>query len=97
LRRGGCRSGSHSRGLCRSILCFFLCFGSRFRLGLCLGGSLNLLAHLLCDIRRDRARVRFLFRDAIAGQQVNNGLGLDLEFSGKLVNSDLVYVGHALR
>jgi hypothetical protein len=41
--------------------------------------------------------VRLLFRDAIPGQQVNDGLGLDLEFAGKFVDSDLIYVSHALR
>jgi len=41
--------------------------------------------------------MRLLFRDAIPRQQVNNGFGLDLEFAGQFVDSDLVYVGHALR
>jgi hypothetical protein len=41
--------------------------------------------------------VRLLFRDAVTGQQVNDGFGLNLEFAGQLVNSDLIYVGHALR
>jgi hypothetical protein len=61
------------------------------------GDSLNLFAHLFRDIRGDRARVRLLLRDAIPGQQVNDGFGLDFEFAGQFVNSDLIYVGHALR
>jgi len=38
-----------------------------------------------------------LFRDAEAGQKVNDGLGLDFELAGQLVDSDLIGVGHALR
>ena len=41
--------------------------------------------------------MRLLLRDAIPGQQVNNGFGFDLEFAGQLVDSDLICVGHALR
>ena len=41
--------------------------------------------------------MRLLFRDAIPGQQVNDGFGLDLEFARQFVDSDLIYVGHALR
>jgi hypothetical protein len=96
LRRRSHRRRSHPRGFRRGILCFFLRFGSRFRLRFLFGGSLDFFAHLLRDIGRNRARVRLLFRDAIAGQQVNNGFGLDLEFSGQFVDSDLIYVGHAL-
>jgi hypothetical protein len=39
--------------------------------------------------------MRLLFRDAVPRQQVNNGFGLDLEFTGQLVDSDLVCVSHA--
>ena len=41
--------------------------------------------------------MRFLFRDAEAGQKVNDGLGLDFELAGQLVDSYLIGVGHALR
>ena len=41
--------------------------------------------------------MRLLFCDAVAGQQVNDGFGLHLEFAGQLVNADLICVGHALR
>jgi hypothetical protein len=40
--------------------------------------------------------VRLLLGNAIAGQQVNNGFGLDFQFSRQFVDSDLVYVAHAL-
>ncbi|HLZ92279.1 MAG TPA: hypothetical protein VKQ28_11225 [Candidatus Acidoferrum sp.] len=39
--------------------------------------------------------MRLLFRYAIAGQQVDDGFRLDLQLARQLVNSDLVYVGHA--
>jgi len=97
LRRCYGRGSSHPRGLRRRFLRFFVRFGSRFRVRFLFGRALNLFAHLLRDIRRNRARVRLLFRYAVPGQQIDNGLGLDLEFAGQLVNSDLIYVGHALR
>jgi hypothetical protein len=40
-----------------------------------------MLAHFYRDILRDGAGVGFLLGYAIAGQQVNNGLGLDLELA----------------
>ena len=41
--------------------------------------------------------MRLLFRDPEAGQKVNDGLSLDFELAGQLVDSDLIGVGHALR
>ena len=41
--------------------------------------------------------MRLFFGNPICGQKVNDGLGLDLEFAGQLVDSDLICVGHALR
>jgi hypothetical protein len=90
-------SRPHPRGFRRRFLRFFVRFGSRFRLCFFFGGALNLFAHFFRDVRGDRARVRLLFRDAIPRQQVNDGFRLDLEFAGQFVNSDLIYVGHALR
>jgi len=87
----------HPCSLRSRFLRFFFCFGSRFHLRFFFGGSLNLFAHLLGDVGRDRARVRLLFRDAVARQQVNDGLRLDFQFAGQFVDSDLIYVGHALR
>jgi hypothetical protein len=91
------RSRPHPRGLCSRVLRFFFRFDSRFYLRFLLSGSQNLFAHFLRDILGDRARVRLLLRDAIPRQQVNDGLSLDLQFAGQFVNSDLIYVGHALR
>jgi hypothetical protein len=90
-------SRSHPRGLGSRVFRFFFRLGNRLSVRFLFGGSLNLLPHLLRDVRGDRARVRLLFRHSVPGQQVNDGFGLDLEFAGQLVNSDLIYVGHALR
>jgi len=91
------RGRSHARSLRSRFLRFFFRFGSRFRLRFLYGGPLNLFAHFLGNVRGDRTRVRLLFRDAIPGQQVNDGFGFDLEFAGQFVDSDLIYVSHALR
>ena len=40
--------------------------------------------------------MRFLLGDAEAGQEIDDGFGLDLEFAGQFVNPDLVYISHAL-
>jgi hypothetical protein len=61
-----------------------LCFG--FRL------TLKVLANFFRDVHRDGAGVRLLFRDAVAGQKVNDRFGLNLELAGQLINSDLVGV-----
>jgi hypothetical protein len=66
-------------------------FGSRFGFGL----PSDLFTDLLGYIGRNRTRVRLFFRDAILGQKVNDGLGLDLEFAGQLVDSYLIYVAHS--
>jgi hypothetical protein len=54
-----------------------------------------MLADFFRNIRRNGTRVRFLFGDAVPGQQVNNGFRLDLQFASQLINPDLVDVGHA--
>ena len=98
MRRCRWRSGwSHPRGLRRGLLRIFFRFGSRFRLRFGLGGSLKVLAHFFSDVHRDRARVRLFFSDAVPSQQIDDGLGLDLEFAGQFVDSDLICVAHALR
>ena len=61
-----------------------MCFG--FRL------TLKVLANFFRDIHWDGAGVRLLFRDAVAGQKVNDRFGLNLELAGQLINSDLVGV-----
>jgi hypothetical protein len=68
-------------------------FGRSVSFGLPLDGA----AHFFSDVHRDRTRVSFLFRYAEAGQKVNDGLGLDFELAGQLVDSYLIGVGHALR
>jgi len=75
---------------------FFGC-GRCFSCGILFGLSLNRAAHVFGDVDRDGARVGLFFRDAEAGQKVNDGLGLDFELAGQLVDSDLIGVGHALR
>jgi len=54
-----------------------------------------MLADFYRDILGDGTRVRLLFGDAVTGEQVNNGFGLDLQLAGQLVDSDLIDVGHA--
>jgi len=93
----GGRSRSHSRASLPPSFASFSTLASRLRLGLFFGSALNLFAHLFRNVRGDRTRVRLLFRDAVPRQKVNDGFRLDLEFAGQLVNSDLIYVGHALR
>ena len=87
-----CSNWPHPCRFCCRVLRFFL------RLGLCfcrcfgVSYSLDMFAHLLRDIRGNGTRVRLLFRDAVPGQQVNNGFRLDLQFAGQLINSDLICV-----
>jgi hypothetical protein len=52
-------------------------------------------AHFLRNIHGDGTRVRFFLCDAVSGQQVNNGLGLDFQLARQLVNSYLICVRHA--
>jgi hypothetical protein len=89
------RSRPHSRGFCRGFLRFLFHFGRRFGSRFRISNSLEVLAHFLGDIHRDGTRVRLLLRDAIPWQEVDDGFGLDLEFAGQLVDSDLVCVSHA--
>jgi hypothetical protein len=92
-----CRGGSrpHSRGLCGGILRFLVRFDGGFCLSFGFGLSQKILADFFCHIDWNRARVRLLLRDAIPRQKVNDSFGLDLEFAGQLVDSDLVCVSHA--
>jgi hypothetical protein len=85
---------SSARG---SFLAGLLGYGRSFDRSIRFGLALNGAAYFLRNIYRDGARVRFLFRDAEAGQKVNDGLGLDFELAGQLVDSYLIGVGHALR
>jgi len=71
--------------------------GSGFGLRFGVRNALNGFAHLLCHVYRNRARVRLLFGDPESREKVNDGLGLDLQLAGQLVDSDLIRVAHALR
>jgi hypothetical protein len=46
-------------------------------------------------IEIQRTGVRLFLRDADLRQEVDQHLGLDLEFPGQFVNSNLVRIGHA--
>ena len=100
----GCRGGSrrcccHRRrswsrpGACRFSGRFL---GLRFGLGggLCggfgFGATFNFLTNFYRDVFRNGTRVSLLFRDAIAGQKVDDGLGFDFQLAGQLVNTDLI-------
>lgn len=41
--------------------------------------------------------MRLLLGDPVTGQKINDGLRFDLKFAGQFVNSDLIYVAHALQ
>jgi hypothetical protein len=71
------------------------CGGLGSSISLCL--SLNGAANFFGDIDRDRTGVSLFLRDAEARQQVNDGLCLDFELAGQLVDSNLIGVGHAFR
>jgi hypothetical protein len=68
-------------------------FGGRFSICLSLNGAANFLR----NVHRDGAGVGLFFRDTEARQKVNDGLGLDFELPGQLVDSNLICVGHAFR
>jgi len=48
-----------------------------------------MMANFFGDFDGDRAGVSLLFGDTKAGQEVNDGLSLDLEFAGEFVDADL--------
>jgi hypothetical protein len=81
----------------RSFLGLLFCnrggFGSSVGVGLSLDGA----THFGGDVFRDGTGVSFLFREAKAGQKVNDRLGLDFELASQLVDSDLIGFRHALR
>jgi hypothetical protein len=91
----GWSSGPHPGSPRGGVFGFFVRFGSRFRMGFSFRLTQQILADLFCDIDRNRARVRLLFRDAVPRQKVNDCLGFDLKLTGQLVDSDLVCVCHA--
>ena len=56
---------------------------------------MEVLAHFLRDVDGNRTGVRLLFGDAVSRQQVNDGLGLDLQLASEFIDSDLIRIGHA--
>jgi hypothetical protein len=87
-RRCGRRWTCCGLGLCSLRFGFLLRFGGRFRRG----EPLEMLPHKFGVVQVERARVRLLFRDADLRQVIDQDLGLDLEFSGQLVDADLVWI-----
>jgi hypothetical protein len=51
-----------------------------------------MLPHKFGVVEVERARVRLLVRDTDLGQVIDHDLGLDLEFSGQLVDADLIWI-----
>jgi len=87
-RRCGSRracSGFGLRGLRLSLL---LRLGDRF----CRRESLEMLPHKFRVVQVERARVRLLVRDADLWQVIKQDFGLDFEFSGQLVDADLIWI-----
>lgn len=59
-----------------------------------LSQRVEVLTHKFGMIEIERARVRFLLRDANLGEVLDQDFGLDLELPGQLINSDLVRIRH---
>jgi hypothetical protein len=72
--------------------------GGRFRGGrLSSAGcaaAFDALAYLQCDVIVERTRVCFLIVDAEFGQQIEDHVGLHLEFARQLVNANLTHNGN---
>ena len=101
LCRWGCRGSRRSRRdnrrsgarcFCRRFLGLGGCFDGRFGGGLRIGGAFQLLANFYRDVFRDRARVGLFFRDSVARQKIDDGLGLDFQLAGQLIYADLICV-----
>jgi hypothetical protein len=56
--------------------------------------ALQMMADLFRNFDRDRAGMRFFLSYAKARQKVNNRLSLDLQLTGKFINSYLGCVTH---
>ena len=91
---GRCRGRCRTRARCLRgrILSFFFRLGLGFFRRFRVGYPLNVSAHLLRNVGGNGAGVCLFFCDAVPGQQVNNGLGLDLQLAREFVNSYLSYV-----
>lgn len=87
-RRNGSSRTCRGLGLSGLRLGFLLSFSS------CFGFSKaqEMLPHKFSVIQVKRARVGLLVRDADLRQIINQDFGLDLEFSGQLVDADLIWI-----
>jgi hypothetical protein len=85
------RRGTALSGLRRGFLCGAFGFCGSFRVS----GTLQMTLYLLGDVGGNRARVRLLFGNTKAWQEVNDGFRLDLELARQLVNANLIRVAHA--
>ena len=54
-----------------------------------------MLAHQLGVLQVNRARVRLLFRDADFRQELDQDLGLDLQFARQFIDTDLIGICHS--
>jgi hypothetical protein len=102
---GSCRRSRRGRFRCRRRCCgsryaccrlglrgLYLGFSLRLRGRFCCGDSLEMLAHKFGMVQVERARVRLLVLNAYLRQVIDQDLGLDLEFSGQLVDADLIWI-----
>lgn len=54
-----------------------------------------MLAHQLGVLQVNRARVRLFFRDADFRQELDQDLGLDLQFARQFIDTDLIGICHS--
>lgn len=89
--RLGCRRGNGARrrpGLQSLGLRFLIRLGSSFGCG----EAQEMLPHQLGMVQIERARVCLLVVDTNLRQIIDQDFGLDLKFSGQLVNADLIWI-----
>jgi hypothetical protein len=92
LRSNG--GGLHACGFGGRVFRFLFRLRGGFRAGFRVGESLKVPAYFFRYVYRNRTGVRFLFRDAVSRQKVNDRFGFDLQLAGQLVNADLICVAH---
>jgi hypothetical protein len=89
-RRGGLHSRCSSCGFLGCLVRYFFLFRLNFRVG----QSAKMLAHLYRCGYFNRAGVRFFLSDAGFRQVVDDCLCLDFEFTGQLIDTDLIRISH---
>lgn len=95
-RPSACRcrvSGNGRHRWLRRRFCGF--FGGCYRGDFRFGDALQLAANFFGDLHRNGTGMRFFLGNAKAGQKIDDGLSLDLEFTGQFVDADLGCVTHA--